>query len=216
LRFQGQYADKESGLYYNLNRYYDPGVGRYLTTDPIKLSGGLNQYQYCENPISWIDPLGLIASLGSNSTTGLYDPHLARQQMQEMYGAGNVSSTTVPRLSDKNVKLKGQRHPQEPNVVYDGHGFPIFDDFALFDTKLPGVAFSNAEYTEQMKMASKDLWKSIQRGEVATSQLTKEQLAAIKAGKSKIPDFTMAPSSRAWANSISPYENPWKIRAYRW
>ncbi|HHQ6575620.1 TPA: HNH endonuclease [Serratia fonticola] len=93
-------------------------------------------------------------------------------------------------MNDKNVKLKGQRHPQEPNVVYDGHGFPIFDDFALFDTKLPGVAFSNAEYTEQMKMASKDLWKSIQRGEVATSQLTKEQLAAIKAGKSKIPDFT--------------------------
>lgn len=190
LRFQGQYADRESGLYYNLNRYYDPGIGRYLTADPIKLFGGLNQYQYCENPISWIDPLGLIAGLGSNSATGLYDPHLARQQMQEMYGAGNVSSTTVPRLNDKNVKLKGQRHPQEPNVVYDGHGFPIFDDFALFDTKLPGVAFSNAEYTEQMKMASKDLWKSIQRGEVATSQLTKEQLAAIKAGKSKIPDFT--------------------------
>nr|WP_237735537.1 RHS domain-containing protein [Serratia fonticola] len=27
LRFQGQYDDVESGLYYNLNRYYDPRTG---------------------------------------------------------------------------------------------------------------------------------------------------------------------------------------------
>ncbi|VFS51562.1 RHS repeat-associated core domain-containing protein [Budvicia aquatica] len=27
LRFQGQYADEETGLFYNLNRYYDPALG---------------------------------------------------------------------------------------------------------------------------------------------------------------------------------------------
>ncbi|WP_343045174.1 RNase A-like domain-containing protein, partial [Pseudomonas atagonensis] len=27
--------------------------------DPIKLSGGLNQYQYVPNPTGWVDPLGL-------------------------------------------------------------------------------------------------------------------------------------------------------------
>ncbi|MFC0228837.1 RHS repeat-associated core domain-containing protein [Serratia aquatilis] len=60
LRFQGQYADEESGLYYNLNRYYDPGMGRYLTADPVKLDGGLNSYQYVDgNPVGWVDPLGL-------------------------------------------------------------------------------------------------------------------------------------------------------------
>ncbi|MBC3211985.1 hypothetical protein HZI46_13485 [Serratia fonticola] len=60
LRFQGQYEDTESGLYYNLNRYYDPCVGRYLTQDPTGLKAGLNNYQYAEcNPVSYIDPLGL-------------------------------------------------------------------------------------------------------------------------------------------------------------
>ncbi|MCU1758345.1 RHS domain-containing protein, partial [Pseudomonas sp. 14P_8.1_Bac3] len=59
LRFQGQYFDAESGLHYNRHRYYDPDVGRYLTPDPVKLAGGLNQYRYALNPTGWVDPVGL-------------------------------------------------------------------------------------------------------------------------------------------------------------
>ncbi|MGZ9667216.1 RHS repeat-associated core domain-containing protein [Pseudomonas sp. GNP014] len=62
LRFQGQYFDAESGLHYNRHRYYDPRLGRYLTPDPVKLAGGLNQYQYVPNPTGWVDPLGLSCS----------------------------------------------------------------------------------------------------------------------------------------------------------
>ncbi|OCG61436.1 RHS repeat-associated core domain-containing protein [Gilliamella sp. Nev3-1] len=61
LRFQGQYYDEETGLHYNLNRYYDPFTGRYITQDPLGILGGLNSYQYVNgDPINWIDPLGLI------------------------------------------------------------------------------------------------------------------------------------------------------------
>ena len=58
LRLAGQYYDAETGLYYNLNRYYDPATGRYLRADPQ--GDGLNLYAYCYNsPIIWIDPEGL-------------------------------------------------------------------------------------------------------------------------------------------------------------
>ncbi len=59
LRFQGQYLDRESGLHYNLFRYYDPAGGRFTQSAPIGLAGGLNIYTYGPNPLSYIDPLGL-------------------------------------------------------------------------------------------------------------------------------------------------------------
>lgn len=59
LRFQGQYFDPETGLHYNRFRYYDPDVGRFVSQDPIGLSGGANHYQYSPNPVAWTDPLGL-------------------------------------------------------------------------------------------------------------------------------------------------------------
>ena len=64
LRYAGQYADGETGLHYNLFRYYDPQVGRFIVQDPIGLNGGWNLYQYAPNPLGWIDPLGLINEFG--------------------------------------------------------------------------------------------------------------------------------------------------------
>ncbi|HID69048.1 MAG TPA: RHS repeat protein, partial [Desulfobacterales bacterium] len=61
LRFPGQVKMSGDGnLYYNMYRFYESGVGRYLTPDPIGLDGGINLFSYVLNdPVNWIDPWGL-------------------------------------------------------------------------------------------------------------------------------------------------------------
>lgn len=59
LRAAGQYGDVETGLQYNIQRYFDPVAGRFTTPDPIGLHGGLNAYTYPKNVLNWIDPFGL-------------------------------------------------------------------------------------------------------------------------------------------------------------
>jgi RHS repeat-associated protein len=67
LRLQGQYADEETGLSYNRFRYFDPETERYISTDPIGVTGGLDSYALGRNSLGWIDPLGTI---GLNTQVG--------------------------------------------------------------------------------------------------------------------------------------------------
>ena len=72
LRFPGQYYDKETGLHYNWHRYYDPTIGRYITSDPIGLDGGMNTYSYVDsNPLMYSDPYGLASFFGAEGHYGL-------------------------------------------------------------------------------------------------------------------------------------------------
>ena len=76
FKYQGQYADKETGLYYNRFRYYDPNAGSYISKDPIGLAGNNpTLYAYVSDVNYWNDVLGLTAEVYKLVATkdGYYD-----------------------------------------------------------------------------------------------------------------------------------------------
>jgi len=118
LRFQGQYEDAESGLYYNVHRYYDPHCGMYLSADPIGLAGGLRPHSYVHNPNAWIDPLGLAPcgaqdSRSSNPYQGvrkaseyLRSMKVSRRKRKEIIESFDISTISVRRAGDNFYALR--------------------------------------------------------------------------------------------------------------
>jgi len=64
-----EYTGRENdgtGLFYNRARYYSPTVQRFVSEDPIGLSGGINIYAYgANNPLSFVDPSGLYCRMSA-------------------------------------------------------------------------------------------------------------------------------------------------------
>jgi RHS repeat-associated protein len=118
LRLQGQYEDAETGLHYNLFRYYDPDVGRFVSQDPIGLLGGFNLYAYAPNPVSWIDPWGL--SCGS---TGKFESRNAAFR-----AARRDAQIPVSQKPEMVFNQKNQRMQQYDQVMMtDRNGNPVLN-----------------------------------------------------------------------------------------
>jgi RHS repeat-associated protein len=73
----GTYQRDLTGLDYADQRYYGPGTGRFLTTDPYEASGGVedpgswNRYSYVQgDPVNYYDPEGLYGRCPAGTTTG--------------------------------------------------------------------------------------------------------------------------------------------------
>ncbi|MET1257630.1 RHS repeat domain-containing protein, partial [Aliikangiella maris] len=94
LRFQGQYFDAETQLHYNRFRYYDARNGRFTSQDPIGLLGGINNYQYAPNPLSWVDPLGLVCKESEQKLSSALNsilPEKSAELMAEFKQLNNIT-----------------------------------------------------------------------------------------------------------------------------
>ena len=140
----GYAEDGASGMLLCGARFYLPGIGRFLTPDPIGHEGGLNLYAYCENnPVNAVDPKGtqgvgfvgfgmgelnargidVMNSIGQWwSGGGLWDfaPH-----NRSWRSARTMTNLFEDDLGPISYHFKGWGSPEVRNIAFSGIGMSV-------------------------------------------------------------------------------------------
>jgi RHS repeat-associated protein len=133
FRYQGQYEDSETGLYYNRFRYYDPDSGNYISQDPIGLAGGAALYAYVHDVNKLTDPLGLVPlGTGGFSVYALYEQGATKPyyigitnqdidaRMAQHMGTGRYGETTTYRVLESNLTVEKARGFEQAYIEHYG------------------------------------------------------------------------------------------------
>jgi RHS repeat-associated protein len=124
--FQGREYDSSAGFYYFRARWYSPETGRWLSKDPIGISGGLNLYVFCgNNPVNLTDPFGL------------YD------QMNRELGGSGARSPNNP-ITHSFVSANGKTYGWGSEKDKDGNG--VWSDEIRNDSEAAKEAYKNGKY----------------------------------------------------------------------
>ena len=158
LRMQGQYLDRETGLHYNLFRYYDPDCGRFTQQDPIGLAGGTNLYQYAPNALGWVDPWGLSRECSGKTKPDFYVgpngpsstmPSTAYRYMDSKYAPQTIENKSAPLSYFGYTKYKSAHEARDAYQIFYEKGNPDswsdarllgeFDTLQLYKNGVPQV-----------------------------------------------------------------------------
>ena len=111
IRYRGYYYDVETGLYYLINRYYDPEIGRFISPDKISainpgVVNGVNLYCYCYNsPVKYVDYVGnMPVSIDVISNLISYSTDFAHYVVDQVL---NVTSPLTMQEAKKIARKEG-------------------------------------------------------------------------------------------------------------
>ena len=134
-----QYTGRENdgtGLYYYRARYYAPEMGRFISSDPIGLEGGLNEYTYAlNNPILYFDSDGEAPKKYQKET----NPNKRKGADQRRPMGERERNVGHPDAEEHSRRPKGNRPPQGPRGPARGIGpagliDPIIDEHCRMGT----------------------------------------------------------------------------------
>ena len=113
--YDGEYADGETGLIFLRNRYYDPAIGRFLSSD-VRMGSqvdpqSLNHYVFARNnPVNFVDP------------SGMYPVVIVTIILYASFGAWYVGQRLAPYWPEI-YSFASQFFPGAPSVIENIWGF---------------------------------------------------------------------------------------------
>lgn len=175
-RYAGKERDDATGLYYYGARYYQPGVGRWLSADPSGPDDGLNLYTYVgNNPIVYADPSGMIRILVVGEGEDFsYAYALAARNPDATIVVTQFDITAAPAPKPANVSVYAA--PNGTGIQLDVTRPKSWDDFDVWRTaqgidKFDQIVFNNphAGYgTNKLQVMGVDAGFSVRQDAVAS------------------------------------------------
>jgi RHS repeat-associated protein len=183
FRWQGQYEDSETGLYYNRFRYYSPEEGMYLSQDPIGLAGGDKLYAYVHDVNSWVDIWGLSVVEGqvgaygdlvntSDSFDGFQIHHIPQDKLGYLPRKDGIAviMTDADHAKTRTFKTKGRTTAAiDKNRAFKD----VLKDDLIDLHKIGGGKFDNS--IKQIIKKYEDLGK-LKKGELSLNKIKKSCL----------------------------------------
>ncbi|WP_255322933.1 RHS repeat-associated core domain-containing protein [Lysobacter sp. K5869] len=104
--YTGHVGDESTQLWYMQQRYYDPGIGRFVSPDPVVVGAGsgvnFNRYWYANNnPYRFVDPDGRYTCAGSKPSCATVEDALQKaRQAAEGLPEGSSERTRLTQVVD--------------------------------------------------------------------------------------------------------------------
>jgi RHS repeat-associated protein len=116
-RYTGMERDEESGLSYHSARYYLPWLGRWGSSDPAGMLGGLNIYAFVHcNPVKLVDTDGKAPKILEVTVSSWFEAHLQEfnwAYSKEVKISVNVGGQVVNTIPDYLA-----HPPGKPNMLF--------------------------------------------------------------------------------------------------
>ena len=121
--YTGQIMIPEAQLYHYKARAYDPGIGRFLQTDPIGYASDINAYAYVGNdPINFTDPTGLVPPCVFPGCLVVYGRETLNEVVAgferiDVQGALNGTHVGIGGSGDRKDVTRMQPLPKDPSTA---------------------------------------------------------------------------------------------------
>ena len=150
--FTGREFSEATGLYYYRNRYYDPGLGRFISEDPMGFDAGdFNLYRYVNNsPLNGTDPTGeqtIVQSALIFACSSIKAVQAADAQ---------IKIWLPPLLAVRDVLSTGTFTPYTPPTAADMATDAVFDHLPSSPCGLPTPVID--QYKDLVKWALNNIW----------------------------------------------------------
>ena len=198
LRYRGYFYDEETGFYYLQSRYYDPEVGRFISSDGYVSTGqgvlGYNPFVYCgNNPVNRSDPSGLFWKEIGNFFSKVWGG--IKTWAKNTFGAGSstTNTTTVkenPIIPDPSpITVKAGIKTTE-TISKKGDSSKPISVYVKREAKHPiksssaGIKINVSDFTLDLSLGLDNTGLSVTRsnGEVSNSFGLRANLSELKVG----------------------------------